>query len=172
MIDLFLVYQFIRRLATPFEKWEAFELGIIDANGNQLKKRKDFRTIKERGAWGKFDVMIAKLKKLLAKIPGGSSRIGSYAAALWLIKENKQEDVESLTEEQLMESFMPYLTLVESKQIKDINALFEEAIANSAGSGNVDGIGVGPRGEPGLTKKQQKKYKKIAKPMKRFSDTI
>ena len=172
MIDLFLVYQFIRRLATPFEKWEAFELGIIDKNGNQLKKSKDFRTIKERGAWGKFDVMIAKLKKLLAKVPGGSSRIGSYAAALWLIKENNQHDVESLTEEQLMESFMPYLTLVESRQSKDINDLFEDAIANSAGSGNVDGIGVGPRGEPGLTKKQQKKYTKNAKPMKRFSDTI
>jgi hypothetical protein len=30
--------------------------------------------------------------------------------------------------------------------------LKEEMIGNSAGSGAIDGIGIGPRGEPGLTK--------------------
>ena len=30
VVDLFLVYQFVRRLATPFEKWEAYKEGIID----------------------------------------------------------------------------------------------------------------------------------------------
>ena len=43
VIDLFLLYQFIKRLATPFKEWDAYELGIIDAKGKQLKKRKDFR---------------------------------------------------------------------------------------------------------------------------------
>ena len=59
IVDLFLVYQFIKRLATPFEKWDAYELGIIDKDGNILKKRKELRTVKERDAWGKFDVMIS-----------------------------------------------------------------------------------------------------------------
>ena len=44
IVDLFLVYQFVKRLATPFEKWDAYELGIIDEDGNRLKKIKDFRT--------------------------------------------------------------------------------------------------------------------------------
>ena len=49
------------------------------------------------------------------------------------------------------------------------NAFKEEAPANSAGSGNIAGIGVGPDGEPGVTKAQQKKKKKV--PLKRFRDT-
>ena len=164
VVDLFLVYQFIKRLATPWEKWPAYELGIIDKDGNQLKKRKDFRTVKERDAWGKFDVMIAKLKRLLNKIPGGKTRIASYAAALWLIKEHKNVDVETLTEEKLEEQLNEYLTFVRESREDDINALFEEVMSaapvNSAGSGAIAGIGVGKDGEPGLTKKQMDKYKK------------
>ena len=38
IVDLFLVYQMIKRLATPFEKWSAYELGIIDDKGMPLKK--------------------------------------------------------------------------------------------------------------------------------------
>ena len=162
IVDLFLVYQFIKRLATPFEKWDAYELGIIDKDGNILKKRKELRTVKERDAWGKFDVMISKLKKLLAKVPGGSSRLATYAAALWLIKENKESNLESLNEDQIVESFMPYLEFVNESQNQDLDALFEEVMSaapvNSAGSGSVAGIGVGDDGEPGLTKAQMKKY--------------
>lgn len=173
IVDLFLVYQFIKRLATPFEKWDAYELGIIDKEGNQLKKRKELRTVKERAAWGKFDVMIAKLKKLLAKVPGGQTRLASYAAALWLIKEHNDVDVDTLTEEALTESLNPYIEYVRER---DINKLFEEVMSaapvNSAGSGNIAGIGVGKDGEPGLTKSQQKKYKKRNKPMKRLRDVI
>jgi len=36
----------------------------------------------------------------------------------------------------------------------------EDAPANSAGSGNIAGIGVGPDGEPGITKSAADKYKK------------
>ena len=177
IVDLFLVYQFIKRLATPFEKWDAFELGIIDKDGNILKKRKELRTVKERDAWGKFDVMISKLKRLLAKIPGGQTRIASYAAALWLIKEHTEQNVETLTEEQLQESFAPYMEYVTQREDKDIDTLFEEVMSaapvNSAGSGAIAGIGIGKDGEPGLTKAQMKKYKKRnKKPRKSFRDII
>lgn len=109
VVDLFLVYQFIRRLATPFNKWEAHKLGIIDDKGNVLIKSKEFTNSRQRKAWGVFDRMIANLKKLLAKVPGGSSRFATYAAALFLIKEYKVfTDESTLTEdisdEQLQES--------------------------------------------------------------------
>jgi hypothetical protein len=109
VVDLFLVYQFIRRLATPFNKWEAYKQGIIDKDGKVLIKSKDFTKGSQRKAWGVFDRMIANLKKLLAKIPGGSSQFASYAAALFLIKEYKHFTDESLlneewTDEQLDES--------------------------------------------------------------------
>ena len=81
IVDLYLVYSFIKRLATPFKKWDAYKLGIIDDKGNILRKRKEFTTPQEKKAFGVFDLMILKLKKLLAKVPGGSTRIASYAAA-------------------------------------------------------------------------------------------
>jgi hypothetical protein len=101
VVDLFLVYQFIRKLTTPFDKWEAYKLGIIDEKGNILIKRKDFLQAKQRKAFGIFDLMILNLKKLLAKVPGGSSRLASYAAALFLIKEFNEFSEDTLLTEDL-----------------------------------------------------------------------
>jgi len=112
VVDLFMVYQFIRRLATPFEKWDAYKEGIIDKDGKVLIKSKDLNTKKQRAAWRIFDRMIANLKKLLAKVPGGSSKLASYAAALFLIREYKaftDEDMflnEDITDNQLDESMV------------------------------------------------------------------
>lgn len=110
VVDLFLVYQFIRRLATPFNKWKAYDLGVIDDKGEVLIKKKD-RDSTQRKAWGIFDRMIANLKKLLAKVPGGGSKLASYAAALYLIKEwNHFSDEsmlnEDISDEQLDESIL------------------------------------------------------------------
>lgn len=153
VVDLFLVYQFIKRLATPFEKWDAYKLGIIDKDGKVLIKRKDFVNSQQSAAWGIFDIMIANLKKLLAKVPGGSSRVASYAAALYLIKEwnHFSEDsllTEDITEEQLEESlsifndlYVNYITLSEdvNKKINTKPELEEEPV-NSVGSGNIAGL--------------------------------
>jgi hypothetical protein len=170
IVDLFLVYQFIRRLATPFEKWPAFEHGIIDKDGNILRKRKDLTKVKERDAWGKFDVMILKLKRLLEKVPGGKSKLATFAAALWLLKEQNHVDADTLTEEHIEEKFNEYFALVCENRDLDIDSLFEEAM-NSAGSGAIAGIGVGKDGEPGLTPAQMRKHKKKT-PLKRFSQTV
>jgi hypothetical protein len=162
IVDLFLVYSFIKRLATSFEDWPAFKLGIIDKDGNILKKRRDLRTIEEKQAFGTYDLMILKLKKLLAKVPGGQSKIASYAAALWLIKEHQEIEsyVDTLTEEDLMDKFNHYMDYTtESLDVnKKFEMMLEDGVAvNSAGGGAIAGIGVGPKGEPGVSKKVQKK---------------
>lgn len=179
VIDLFLVYQFIKRLATPFNEWEAYKLGIIDERGNQLKKRKDFTKQAEHRAFGLFDVMIMKLKRLLEKVPGGKTRIGSYAAALWLIKEQKNieeyGDDYILVESDVISQLQEQMLIVENTI--DLNHLFEkvfdeEGIANVVG--NVAGTG-GDAGEPGLTPKQMKRHKKKNKdgmPFKRFNTFV
>jgi hypothetical protein len=175
IVDLFLVYHFIKRLATPFNEWKAYEQGIIDEKGNILKKTKELRTVAERDAWGKFDLMILKLKRLLEKVPGGSSRIASYAAALYLIKEHSNIDAETITEEELTESFNQYMMIAE-ENTTDVDALFEskfeEEIANTAGSGSIAGIGVGKDGEPGFDKQAMQKYKNKNKILRRFKDKI
>tara|TARA_R110000851_G_scaffold329701_1_gene501852 strand:- start:912 stop:1463 length:552 start_codon:yes stop_codon:yes gene_type:complete len=176
IVDLFLVFQFIKRLSTPFSEWKAYKLGIIDENGKQLIKRTKFTTRDQKDAFGIFDIMIMKLKRLLEKVPGGKSRIGSYAAALYLIKEHDEivNQGEILTEEQLEIKLNLYMEQVSSKN-QDMDALFEamydeDAPANSAGSGNIAGIGVGSDGEPGRLPKFQKKKKTSV--LKRFKDTI
>lgn len=173
LVDLFLVYSFIKRLATPFNEWPAFKLGIIDADGNQLKKKKDLKTVEERAAFGVYDLMILKLKKLLANVPGGQSRIASYAAALWLIKEHEEIETrgELMTEEDIESKFNQYLHYTtESMDVnRKFEIMFEDGVAvNSAGGGAVAGIGVGPQGEPGVSKFAQKRIQKKNRVMSRL----
>lgn len=171
IVDLYLVYSFIKRLTTPFTEWPAFTLGIIDADGNILKKRKNL-TGTEKDAFGVYDLMILRLKKLLAKVPGGQSRISSYAAALWLIKESKNlgETIDDMSDEILEESFNSYLDY--TQQHYDVNQKFEkmleDAAVNSAGGGAIAGIGVGPQGEPGVSKAAQRRIQKKNRVMARL----
>jgi hypothetical protein len=41
-----------------------------------------------------------------------------------------------------------------------LDTLEEDAPTNSAGAGNIDGLGVGPKGEPGVYRKQLKLYRR------------
>jgi len=155
LVDLFMVYQFIKRLATPFSEWQAYKLGIIDERGNILKKRKDLNLVKERDAFGLFDVMILKLKRLIEKLPAGKTRLASYAAALYLIREGNnytEETPDKVLEEQFMAH---YTTLTED----NINLQFEE-IVNAAGSGNIGGL---PPDDPPMFPKAQAKLLKRRK---------
>ena len=97
--NIYFVYQFIKKLVTPFDKTKAFELGIIDEKGKILKKRRELKTSEEKEAYSLSDTLIWNIKKLLGKVPGGQSRIASYAAALFLIKE--QHGDYKITDEEL-----------------------------------------------------------------------
>ena len=84
--DLVYTLRFLRLLTTPFEETKAFKLGIIDEKG---KRNKDVRidSTEERDAYTPFHRLVFNIKKVLEKVPGGGTTIGSYAAALYLIKE-------------------------------------------------------------------------------------
>lgn len=148
-MDIFLIYQFLKRLVTPFEKWKAYEVGLIDKNGKVIVPENE-RTMAQNKEWGFYDRLVANLKKLLGKIPGGKSRIASFAAALLLLKEENldPDDLEYL--EERLEFYMD-----------EAEFICEENPTNVAGAGQVDGIGVGPNGEPaGITASEKKKKKK------------
>ena len=99
LVDLYLVYRILRRLTQPFTDWEAYKQGVIDAEGNLLKKSDDRRTQDEKDSFTKFDLLILKLKKLLGTLPFGKTRIASYAAALWFLREQRNLTEDNLTEE-------------------------------------------------------------------------
>ena len=90
-IDAFITFRFLKLLVTPFNKTEAFKQGIIDERGKVLRKYKTLAKIEERNAYTILHRLVFNIKKLLEKLPGGKSRLASYAAALFLIKEHVRE---------------------------------------------------------------------------------
>lgn len=85
--DLFYAYRFIKLLVTPWEKTEAFELGIIDAEGKVVKRTSQLTTTEEKSAYTVFHRLVFNIKRLLNKLPFGQTKLASWATALYLIKE-------------------------------------------------------------------------------------
>ena len=110
-IDLFVTYRFIKLLVTPFEKQDAYKLGIIDKDGNRIlipgtNRPTSLDKIEERTAYTVLHKLVFNIKKLFAKVPGLRTKLGTYAAALFLLKDTFKEDVDPKMWEQ---EFMKYL---------------------------------------------------------------
>ena len=116
--NIYFVYQFLKKLVTPFEKTEAFKLGIIDEKGKILKKRRDLETKEEKAAYNLSDTLVWNLKKILGKIPFGKSKLASYAAALWLIKEQDNGKI-FVNEKELEAQFFDYFEKLENDELKE-----------------------------------------------------
>jgi len=141
--NIYFVYQFLKKLVTPFNKTKAFDLGIIDETGKILKRRRDLETSEEKDAYNLSDTLIWNIKKLMGKIPGGKSRLASYAAALWLIKE--QQDGYKITEEELELQFFDQFEkmynndlVFDSATLKKFeDVLYEDSPTTAMGGGNI-----------------------------------
>jgi len=105
-LNLYFIYKFLRILTTPWESTDAFKFGIVDKKGKILKKHRKLKTDEEKDSYTMMHRLVWKLKRLMEKIPFGKSRLASYAAALWLIKEEKNFNG---TDEELQESFLSFL---------------------------------------------------------------
>lgn len=143
-VDLALAYSFLKNLVTPFTKWPAYKLGLIDKDGNILKPRRERLKQEEKDALGYFDIITLNLKKLLGKFPGGKSAIASYAAALLLLKEypkkSLKEDYEPTEEE--VETMLAEC-IQEVEQYMEEEAAITNTTAGVAGL-TPDSIGVPP----------------------------
>ena len=155
VVDLILVYQFLKRLTTPFDQTEAFKLGLIDKDGKKLKSAE---SREEKTAMGYFDRLVFNLKRLLEKVPGGKSRLASYAAALLLLRESANPKGQ-YTESELAEGLMENLDMLDKTSLKKLNEMLnEEAPANVTGTGVV-GTGDDPvHWKPDARKKEMKMF--------------
>ena len=89
--DLVYTIRFLKLLTTSFDKTKAFKMGLIDAKGKKLRSPE---TSAEKGAYTLFHRLVYNIKKL---IPGG--KVGSFASALFLLKEKYGVNPERVLEE-------------------------------------------------------------------------
>ena len=112
-VDLFVTYRFIKLLTTPFEKTDAFKLGIIDENGNRIKDKTTrkpvvvLNTSELKNAYTILHKLVFNIKKIFAKVPGLRTKVGTYAAALFLLKDTLREHISD--PDVFEKEFMKYL---------------------------------------------------------------
>ena len=128
-IDLFVTYRFLKLLTTPFEKTEAFKLGIIDEKGNRIKKPKstqpaiELATVEQKNSYTILHKLVFNIKKIFSKVPGLRTKVGTYAAALFLLKDTFKESVDD--QHMFEKEFMKYL---KENNIEFDNEISEEVI--------------------------------------------
>tara|TARA_B100001059_G_C17679483_1_gene498912 strand:+ start:207 stop:794 length:588 start_codon:yes stop_codon:yes gene_type:complete len=84
--DTVYAFRFIRMMVMDWKSWDAYKEGIIDENGKRDRNVK-IDTDDKRSAYTPFVRLVANIKRLVSKLPGGGSKLGSFASALYLVKE-------------------------------------------------------------------------------------
>ena len=128
-VDLFVTYRFLKLLVTPWQKQEAFKLGIIDNKGKALKKARDLATEEERSSFSLLHRLVFNVKRIFGKVPGLRTQLGTYAAALFLLKEHYK--IENLPEGEITKY------LLENNLVELYDDISEEVI----GFGNMLPVG-------------------------------
>ena len=128
-IDLFVTYRFLRLLTTPFEDTDAFKLGIIDEKGNRIKLPKstkpavELSTSELKNSYTILHKLVFNIKKIFSKVPGLRTKLGTYAAALFLLKDTFKESVND--PDMFEKEFVKYL---KENNIKFDDEISEEVI--------------------------------------------
>ncbi|MGL5579408.1 MAG: hypothetical protein ACRDCE_00320 [Cetobacterium sp.] len=137
-------YRLVDLIRKPFNKWEAYDLGIIDADGNVLKRS---LLPRERVKWSRFHSAVAEVKKMLSRGPERKSEM----QLLWQKYRTIREEFLPDADMSILESEFPML---------------QEMVSGDAG-GNAENIAAGKNSGavvypgPGGFKKK-KKVKKMA----------
>ena len=84
--DTVYAFRFIRMMVMDWKNWDAYKEGIIDENGKRNRNVK-LDTDNKKSAYTPFVRLVANIKRLVSKLPGGGSKLGSFASALYLVKE-------------------------------------------------------------------------------------
>lgn len=92
--DTVFALRFLRLLTMPYKKTAAFKHGVIDKDGEKIKKPE---TSDEKASYTLLIRLVFNLRRLLAKVPLiGRSILTNYASALFLIKESSGASEEAI----------------------------------------------------------------------------
>ena len=173
-IDSVIALRILKLLTTPFNQTDAYQMGIIDAKGKELKRMSQLNSVDERDAYTILHRMVFRLKKIIEKVPIENKKLASYAAALALVKEqvelNKEPiDLEDLYLQKLNTDISSEKLVVEEFLNENYTLTFkqflgEEIPANNAGTPGIAGL---PPDQPPVSVKAQKSYKRKNKMFRR-----
>lgn len=154
--DGIVVLRLLKLLSTPIEQSDAYKMGIIDKNGKKLRNPDG---TKEKDAYTILNRLVFKLQYALGKSPDRTGRrLLSLAAAIAILREHEEKTLESYTSDEILalldmyetdENVIEESTLLEHNLVSFKSFREEMAAANAVGGGGIDGIGIGPKGEPG-----------------------
>tara|TARA_R110001592_G_scaffold19266_2_gene79292 strand:+ start:387 stop:935 length:549 start_codon:yes stop_codon:yes gene_type:complete len=124
LIDVFVAYQLVKFLTLDYTEFDAYKEGVIDEKGNILVKNKANRTPKQKKSFTKLHVVAFNLRKILEKIPLVKSKLGRFASALFLLKEEFEKEGRTLDVEKLLSEIDYEVELSESNQIDHLDIGF------------------------------------------------
>ena len=163
LLDRQYALKILKMLATDFKEMDAFKKGIIDKDGNVLKKSYQLKGQEEKKAYTFLDRLVVILKKAIKKQEkrGDYTLTRALSPALWLVREHMESSSRST-----MNLESQYETLVNSgvtlaeEEILVKKFLEEDGVGVGAIGGaptnNISGASVK---EPVVGKKDIKKYK-------------
>ena len=101
-------------LYRDWKTWDAYKLGIIDAEGNKIA---DPKSSTEESSWTYLHRLAANLKRLIQKAPGGKTLIGKAVAHYALFRENVGETADEELLERFDELYWPRVIGTESDHL-------------------------------------------------------
>ena len=106
IVDTLIVFRVLKMLTTPWEKFDAFKLGLIDKKGMRIKDKKP-ETKEEKSSLTLLHRLVFNLKRIVNKVPFGKTAFASYAVALLLLKEETKLNEDEMDE--LCEKFYRHI---------------------------------------------------------------
>lgn len=89
-MDTVYAYHFLSRFLTPFDQWPAYQMGVIDKDGNILVSRRDM-SVDQENCFTKLDLIVLRMKKAFERTPQGTflNRMPAQTIASMILKESE-----------------------------------------------------------------------------------
>lgn len=104
-MELFYTIKFIKAFIIPWKNQEAFRLGLIDANGNELKTKKDVKKQKEKDEFSSINRTAWEIKRQVQYYSGLNN---SIVIKLWRLMTSR-----FIVKEEMIENFNQQILLWE-----------------------------------------------------------
>ena len=172
LIDNAIAMRVLWMLTTPFDRTDAYRLGIIDKTGKEITPISKLNTDVEREAYTYLHRLVFRLKRIIHMVPVESKNFLSFAAAVALVKEGVEYDDDILEELFYMAHEEPEAIAL-AEELENRTLSFKQFVTEmGVAGGAVAGIGINNptipnQAEPGVSKKAQANYKKKKKIIRR-----